>query len=145
MVYFVDTNIFIRILVKEDERSFHECFQFFQRAYSGKIKIITSSLVLAEVHWVLSSFYRFEKDKTIEALQNILNTRVRVKDGSNVSFALEMFRNTNVKLTDAFIASHPLIEKRRATIVSYDKDFDKLGIPRKEPGEIIKKRKGMVY
>ncbi len=139
MVYFVDTNIFIRILVKEDERSFHECFQFFQHVYSGKIKIITSSLVLAEVHWVLSSFYRFEKDKTIEALQNILNTRVRVKDGSNVSFALEMFRNTNVKLTDAFIASHPLIEKRRATIVSYDKDFDKLGIPRKEPGEIIKK------
>lgn len=139
MVYFVDTNIFVRILVKEDERSFRECFQFFQHAYNGKIKIITSSLVLAEVHWVLSSFYRFGKDETVEALQNILNTRVRVKDGSSVSLALEMFRNTNVKLTDALIASHPLIEKRRATVVSYDKDFDKLGIPRKEPGEIIKK------
>ena len=42
-----------------------------------------------------------------------------------------------MKFIDALIASHKSIQEEAAVIVSYDKDFDKLGILRKEPKDII--------
>ena len=51
---------------------------------------------------------------------------------------MQIYEQNNIKLTDAFIASHPKIQSKEMIVVSYDKDFDKLSVIRKEPGEIVK-------
>lgn len=149
MEYFVDTNIFLRLFVKEDEKSFKECYQFFKLMEGRKIRAFTSPLVLVEIDWVLESFYKFQKDKAIEALESISKLRgLQLIDKINFPLAIELYKNQKVKFLDALIASNPKVIRREIAIVSYDKDFDKLGVIRKEPKEITltnkteKKRQG---
>lgn len=49
--------------------------------------------------------------------------------------AVSLFEKTNVKFFDALISSISEIMEQRWIVISYDKDFDKLGVKRKEPGE----------
>jgi predicted nucleic acid-binding protein len=56
----------------------------------------------------------------------------------DVSLAIEFYKNYNIKFIDALIASNPKIFKKEITIISYDKDFDKINVLRKEPKEILK-------
>ncbi len=47
--------------------------------------------------------------------------------------ALKIYAEKNVKFIDALIASIPQIQAKEWTVISYDRDFDKIGINRKEP------------
>jgi len=135
--YFVDTNVFLRVLVRDEEKSYRDCINFLQRVKRGRLKAYTSSLVLAETHWTLASFYQFSKEKIIGALRSIISLRnLKIVDEPNLLAALNFYETNNVKFIDALTASQSLILKKGVVVVSYDKDFDKLGIPRKEPGEI---------
>ena len=139
MIYFIDSNIFLRTLIKEDEKSFKECYQFLNLVQENKIKAFTSSLILAEINWVLESFYKFKKSEIIKALKSILNLKgLKIVDKTKPILAVEIFQNFNVKFIDALIASNPQIFKKQAIVISYDKDFDKMKIIRKKPKEIIK-------
>lgn len=139
MIYFIDSNIFLRTLIKEDEKSFKECYQFLNLVQENKIKAFTSSLILAEINWVLESFYKFKKSEIIKALKSILNLKgLKIVDKTKPILAVEIFQNFNVKFIDALIASNLQIFKKQAIVISYDKDFDKMKIIRKKPKEIIK-------
>lgn len=138
--YFIDTNVFLRTLINDNESSFNECVSFLELVKNGQIKAQTSCLVLSEVSWTLSSFYNAGKDKVVESLYSIVNLKnLKFAEKFNSNFGVQIYEQNNIKLTDAFIASHPKIQSKEMVIVSYDKDFDKLGVVRKDPGEIAKK------
>lgn len=136
--YFLDTNIFLRTLVKENEPSFKECCQLLKTVKLNKIKAVTANLVLAEVVWTLSSYYQFPKTKVIRAIKSIINLRgLKIIDGYNPLTTLEIFEDKNIKYIDALIASIEKVHSKEWIVVSYDKDFDKLEVLRTEPKEII--------
>jgi len=138
--YFVDTNIFLRVAVKEDEKSFSQCSLFLKTAEAGKIKIVTSNFVLAECVWVLESFYKIKKNKILKILKGIRALRnIKLEDDVDLGTAMRIFSKINVKYIDALIASNPNIQAKKLEVVSYDKDLDKIGVIRKEPTEIINK------
>jgi predicted nucleic-acid-binding protein len=138
MIYFIDSDIFLRVLIKE--KKFEECYKILDLVRKNKIKAITSSLVLAEIDWVLEGFYKFEKMEVIEGLKSILKLRgLKIFDKINPSLAIELYQSYNIKFIDALIASNPKIFKKEIAIISYDKDFDKIGVIRKEPKDLIKK------
>lgn len=129
--YFIDSNIFLRTIVKENDTVFKDCRLFLQSIKDNKIKAVTCGLVLAEVLWVLSSYYHIKKSGLVEALNSILNLRgLKIIDKIDFVEAKKIYEKYNVKFIDAVIASLTL------EVVSYDKDFDKIGITRKEPGNI---------
>jgi predicted nucleic acid-binding protein len=136
--YFVDTNIFLRVLLKDELRSFNECVRFLEKIKHGEIFAFTSTLVLAEINWVLLNIYKFPKIDIIEGLFSILNLKnLRIKDEFQLGLALKIYAIFPIKFVDALIASNSKIYKKEAVVVSYDKDFDKIGIKRKEPSQII--------
>ena len=139
MRYFLDTNIFLRFLVIEDKRAHGACKELLRRIRSKKIKAITSSLVLAEIVWVLQSFYKFPKERVIEALRVFYGIGLVLNDRVNIGAALDLYESKNVKFVDALIASHPLLQKKGISIISYDTDFDSLGVTRVTPEAVIKK------
>lgn len=137
--YFVDSNIFLRPIVKDDLEKVKECERFFEEIKEGKIKVFTSNLVLAEIVWVGSSLYKIKKDEIIKALKGILDFRnLKIVNNFDSRLGVEIYEKFPVKFIDALIASNPLIFQKKVIVVSYDKDFDKIGIKRKEPKEIIK-------
>lgn len=135
--YFIDSNILLRVIVRENEKSYRECFDFLQKVESGKIGAVTSNMVLAEVVWVLDSFYEMSKAKIVETLERMKGSRFfKLIDNFDFDLALNFYSRYGIKYVDAIIASNPNIQSKKWTIVSYDKDFDKLSVIRKEPSQI---------
>jgi predicted nucleic acid-binding protein len=139
--YFIDTNIFLRIFVKENTKSYDDCFELFNKIKNSKAPYIfyTGNIVTSEVLWTLTSYYKETKVNIIEKLNSIShNKNLDIVDNYDLNTALVIFENFNVKFADALIASIPQIREKKWTVISYDKDFDKIGVIRKEPGQVAK-------
>lgn len=132
--YFIDSNIFLRPIVKDDRQKVKECEKLFGKLKAGKIKAFTSNLILAEIIWTGGRFYKIEKRDLITAIKGILGFKnLRVVEASNPNLAIEIYEKFSVKFIDALIASNPAIFNKEVAVVSYDKDFDKIGVKRIEP------------
>lgn len=139
MRYFIDTNIFLRSLHKENPKIFSDCIMLVAAIKENKIDAYTGTIVLTEVAYTLKTFYHFEKDKIIEGLQGIINiSGLKILDSYDQNLALNIFEKHSIKYIDALIASNEEIYTRKMTIISYDSDFDKLKILRKEPSQVAK-------
>ena len=134
MVYFIDSNIFLRLLIREDERVYQLCYSLLEAIKKGKLKAATSNLVLAEIAWTLSSYYKFPKDKVIIALEGIVNlSNLSIVDKYQPLLGILLYKGKSVKYIDAMIASNINLRNKSWKIISYDNDFDKLGVFREEP------------
>ncbi len=133
MIYILDTNIFLRTLIKEDDQIFADCVRFLKLVKNNKVEAILPGLVLSEVVWVLKSFYKFPKLKVVRALKSILKlSGLKIVDNYDYEQTIKFYEDKNVKYIDCLIAS--LAKDKDYIVVSYDKDFDKLKIKRQEPG-----------
>lgn len=142
MAYFIDTNVFLRVAVKENEKVFIECFNFLKTIKEGRIKTATSNLVFAEIVWSLSTYYKFPRAKIIATIEGFRNLKIQMIDKFQSELALELFKSFPVKYVDCLIASVKEVHSKKWVVVSYDKDFDKLSVIRKEPGEVVKELEG---
>lgn len=135
----VDANIFLRIFVRENETMFAHCHAFFQRVKSGTIDAYIPTLVIAEVAFVLSSHYKVSKQTILQALGSMgAASGLEVIDDLDSSMGIEIYKEHNVKLIDCFLASSRRVQEGRASILSYDLEFDKLGVKRTEPKDLLK-------
>lgn len=136
--YFIDTNIFLRPIAKDDARKVKDCEELFQKIKNSEIIAFTSNIVLAELVWVCGSFYKIKKEEIIEILKAVSNFKnLKIVDNFNQSLAIEIYKDNSVKFIDALIASNSKIFQREIIVISYDKDFDKMNILRKEPKQVI--------
>lgn len=139
MKYFVDTNIFLRVLELEDQKIFNECSNLLKLINNSEINAYTSNFVLAELVWVLDSSYGESKSKITKSIDGILKLNgLKILDDVDTFKTLELFSKKSVKYIDALIASNSEIQSKKMTVISYDKDFDKLGVKRIEPSDILK-------
>ena len=137
--YFVDTNVFVRYFVKDSEQSFIECRGIFDDLAMSSLKAVTSSSVIAEIHWVLKSYYKLPKVEIVDYVSRILSIRnLDIDNLDSPLLANSIFQDSSVKFIDALIASHPRIQDGSMSVISYDKDFDKLGVKRMEPKSVLK-------
>lgn len=137
MKYYLDTNVFVRFLVADDERMHTACSEVFGLIEDRRIKAVTSMLVFAEIVWVLGSVYEFPRAKISDALGTIGRSGILFDNRCDTATAIELYTSHPVKFVDALIASHPLIKSGKLPIVSYDRDFDKLNVKRIEPQVVV--------
>jgi predicted nucleic acid-binding protein len=142
-IYFIDTNIFLRALILEDEQMTRRSTDFLSLVKQGKIKACLNDLVLAEVNWVLRQVYSVSKERRIKSIKGIIGLKnLKVVSGINFLFALDLYEQFNIKFIDALIAASDPVQKKKAVIVSYDKDFDKIkSVKRLSPDQVLKKYK----
>lgn len=137
--FFLDTNIFLRIIVKDDPKKVGDCENLIRLISKKEIRAYTSSLVLAELVWTCLGFYKISKAEIIKIIQGIVSIKnLKIEDKTNPFLAIQTYEFHGIKFIDALIASNPAIVKGKAKIVSYDKDFDKLGVGRVEPDQLKK-------
>jgi len=131
---FVDTNIFLRYLTKDNPAKYDRCRELFKNAMEGKIALATSGLVIAELIWTLLSYYKISKAEVVEKISIIVGTdELYMPDKEMIADALVLYARKNIDYIDAYNAvlmrSHGLY-----TIYSYDEDFDTIeGMKRREP------------
>ena len=134
MAVFVDTNIFLRFLLADNAKQSPRCKKLFENAQKGKIKLMTSEIVIAEIAWVLSSFYQESRQEVAEKLRQILLFRgINIPNREILLLATQKFESQKVDFIDAYIYALSL-RKKIKQIYSYDRDLDKFeGIKRLEP------------
>ena len=136
--YFIDTNIFLRVLVQDDEKTFPECLKLLEKVRQNQIQAVTSVLVLAEINWTLLRFYKFPKERVVEGIRSIsVLKNLTFIERFHVPSAIALYQMYSVKFIDALIVSSPLVVNREMKVISYDTDFDKLKVERVEPGELV--------
>jgi predicted nucleic acid-binding protein len=131
---FVDTNIFLRFLLNDDPQKADACEELFRKAIAGKESLLTSDMVVAEIIWVLESYYELEKQDIREKLEKILNTQnLHCPNRGIIINALSLYVEKNIDYIDSYNAYLLSIHKM-SEIYSYDKHFDRLDwLKRLEP------------
>jgi predicted nucleic acid-binding protein len=134
---YLDTNIILRYLTKDDERKAQACYTLFQRVKRGEETLITSETIIAEVIYVLSSssHYGLSHAEISTRLQPILTLRGLKFPKKQVCLrALELFtQHPTLDFEDVLSVAH-MEQEHLKEIYSYNTDFDRFpGIVRKEP------------
>ena len=138
--YLIDSNIFLRVFVRDDEQKRKDSMRVFRAIVEKKIKAYIPTLVAAEVNFVLASFYKFEKSRVIEATKSLVSvSNLKIVEDLSVARATQLYEAHAIKFTDCLLASSMLLQTDQAAILSYDRDFDKLGVRRVEPRGLLKK------
>ena len=122
--YLVDTNIFLRILQKDNLKMFDACKKLFEKCEQGKIKLYTSNLVILELVWTLKNFYKEKKEQIVDEIFSILNfPNLDIEDKELLLETLMLWQHKNTDFSDVY--NYVLAKKTNITnIYSYDKDFD---------------------
>jgi len=133
-ITFVDTNIFLRYLTKDEPSRYEKCREMFKKAMKGEIAITTSVMVIAELVWTLLSYYKVPKAEVIEKVSVIVGTKnLSIPDKHIVADALVLYARKNIDFIDAYNVIFMRYRGLRE-IYSYDEDFELMeDIQRREP------------
>jgi predicted nucleic acid-binding protein len=125
---FLDANVILRYLTRDDPKKAEKCYELFQKVKRGEIELTTCEAVIAEVIYVLSShdLYNLPQDEIYSLLFPIINLYgLKLPQKRLYIRALYIYASKNIDFEDALSFAH--MEKRQIKkIYSYDSDFDKL-------------------
>ena len=100
---FLDANIFIRYLTNDDPVKADRVEILLDKAARGEFRLVTTELVIAEVVWVLESYYGFTKAEIKEVIDTILETKnVKVTNHSRVKEAVNLYTLGKMDFIDAY-------------------------------------------
>lgn len=117
----IDTNLLVRYLINDDQKKAEAVDNLLDKAAKGEVRIVIPSVVIAELVWVLESFYHLKADAILELVEAIINTSgLDVADKSTVISALRLYRSKNIDFIDAWIIEFAK-ERGVKTIYTFDK------------------------
>jgi predicted nucleic acid-binding protein len=127
---FVDTNYFLRLLLKDNSEQHEIVKRLFLSAAEGKVALFTSTIVIFEIYWVLSAYYEKEKSEIISVLQNILKlTFIRLEESEILQNSILLFQKSNLDLEDCYNLCYAKFHQV-VSFNTFDKKLDKEFIKR---------------
>lgn len=135
---FIDTNVWLRFLTADNKEQFKSCRKLLGKIEEGKLRSYTSVIVLLEIIYTLTSFYKVKKNQVIDDIKNILSTRnLTLVEKTDFNRSLELFSKLSIKLADCLIAAQIPPE---VILCTYDQEFKKIkNISVFTPEEILAK------
>ncbi|MCL4392991.1 type II toxin-antitoxin system VapC family toxin [Patescibacteria group bacterium] len=134
---FVDTNMFLRYFINDDQVKSKKVRELFIRVKENKKTLFTSESVIGEIIYVLSSKnlpYNVPRKIITELILTIIRLKnMKLDNKATIIRALDIYANNLLDFEDAIAVS--VMESKKITkIYSYDNDFEKFKkIERIEP------------
>ncbi|MDW7739257.1 MAG: PIN domain-containing protein [Bacillota bacterium] len=117
----IDANIILHFLLKDDEKLFEASFNLFEQAEKGDLVLHIHPLTVAEVIWTLESFYGYEKNEIAAVFGGLLESEgLQVESLEVVRKAIGDYVGENVDFIDAFLAAYAALIGP-AAIYTFDK------------------------
>ena len=128
----VDANVLLRLITKEPDDLYQRALRLAEQAERGEVTLKLSPLVVAEIVWVLVSFYKYSRTQVSEVLLSLVTAQgVDLQETDLVIAALDSMAGVNVDFVDAFLAE--TVRRKGGAVASFDRDFRRLGVPWIEP------------
>jgi predicted nucleic acid-binding protein len=130
----VDANVLLRFLTRDPEDMAAKAASLMLRAEQGEVALVVSPLTVAELVWVLKSFYRRSLSEIAEVVVPLLSADgIVVEERELMIRALELARDKNVSFADAVLALQAV--RREEAVCTFDvADFKKLPAVWTSPG-----------
>ena len=117
---FVGTNVFLRFFVRDVEPFYLKAKELFERAEKGAVKLETSDLVIAEIVWVLESYYAFSRAEIQQVIDTILETRnIKVANQLRITEAVRHYSSGKIDFIDAYNIAY-MKAKNYSKIATFD-------------------------
>ncbi|MFN8496309.1 MAG: PIN domain-containing protein [Anaerolineae bacterium] len=134
--HFLDTNLIIRYLTRDNPDQAARAYRIFQRLETGQLTAATCEGVIIEAVQVLSSkrLYNVPRQDIRMHLATIIQLRgLKLPNKRTYLRALDLYASTSLDFVDVLIVAH--MERSRVhSVLSFDQDFSHIpGITRTEP------------
>ncbi len=121
----LDTNILVRLLVKDDEDQSKIVFKRFKKAEKENETLFIPLLVTLELIWVLDSVYDCSRKEVINAIEKLtMMPIIRFEKLEVIHELIKCGKNTTMDLSDLLISNSSIASGCRKTI-TFDKDASK--------------------
>ena len=113
----LDTNVVIRFLAQDDEVQSPIATRFISRLSREKPGFV-SSVVLAEIAWVLSRAYKASREDIARAVEGLLRSTELIIENTEAAYrALGIYQaSTSAEFADALIAQTAALAGARQTV-----------------------------
>lgn len=123
---FVDTNVFLRFLTRDDPEHHRQAADLFGAAATGAVELWTGPPVLFELAWTLRRAFRKSREDSLRILEGVLACEgLSLTDGKTAEEALRLAAAHGMEFADAYVAASALRLDALATFNA--KDFRKSG------------------
>lgn len=121
----VDANIIIRFLLHDHPKLSKAAKTIFQKAEKGVHKIYLDEVILAEVIWTLSSFYKIKKNDLVDRLQKLVSQDWLVNPKKKLLLAtLELYLSSNLDYIDCWVLN--VSKSLGINLETFDRNLKKL-------------------
>lgn len=122
----LDTNVLLRYVTRDDPGQFSRASALFARATAGELRIQVAPEVIAETIWALGAFYGTPRRIAAGLLQDVLRSDAMAEHDGLIDDAVEAVVRDGVDPVDAFLAERA--RRRGELVATFDRDLRKLGV-----------------
>lgn len=133
-MYLIDSNVFLELFL--DQKRADSCEKLLSEVLEGSINTVVSEFTVHAVEGVLADNPGAAK-RFLESINASINIEVVETALLEEIEIAEMSQDISLDFDDALQYSVAKRENADA-IISFDSDFDKTDLVRKEPGELLK-------
>lgn len=125
----IDTNLIIRFLVNDNPKKVSRVEKLLKDKNNKNILLDT---VVAEIIWVLSSYYSLNKPDIVEKIKALIHVDTIECNAFLINRALTLWEEYSISYIDAYLAA--VSELGNITLYTYDQNFKSISaITTKEP------------
>lgn len=116
----MDANVMLRYLLRDNEEMYRRAYSLVKQAEGGEVRIRLASLTVAEMVWILESFYGLERSMITETLTDVIMADgVAAEEKELLLKAMDDYRVTGVDFVDAYLAAKA--EALGNSVATFDK------------------------
>lgn len=121
----IDANVIIRFLLADHPKLSSAAKSIFLRAQNGELKIYLDEVIVAEVVWMLSSFYKIKRKEIGEKLEKLISQDWIINSKKDLLLqSLSLFMSRNLDYIDCWI--YTVARETKLSLETFDKDLKKL-------------------
>lgn len=117
----LDTNVLLRYIVGDVPEQKEQVEQWLREAQAKKRKLIITPIVVAEIAFVLESFYKQNHQKIAEALELLISQRWLRIESRRELLTLWPWYRAGMHFVDSFLLAWTHVHK--GTLLTFDKQL----------------------
>jgi predicted nucleic acid-binding protein len=125
----IDTNLIIRFLINDDSKKVKKVEDLLKDPNNTNILLDT---IIAEIIWVLGSYYSLDKTETIEKIRALIHVDTIDCNAILINKALSVWEGNNISYIDSYLVAVATLGS--LPLISYDEALKSINsIEVKEP------------